>query len=416
MVHQCYFMKHTGTIIAGSLLIGLGALVGLRLLGDDAGGRRQRSRGPAPVEVAEVQRRTIEHRRTFTGTLQARERSVIAADVRGRVARLLVDLGDPVSQGQVIAELDDDDQIQGVAEAAAEVSVAEAGVDQAESALEIATRELQRAENLRADGVLAEAQLDSARARHLERATAVKVAAAALKRQRAALQRARIRTGYTKITAQWTGDDPRRFVARRHVDEGDRVDANQPLFTIVDLEPLTAVVHVTEADYGLLAIGNRAEVTTDAYPGQRFHGMVSRIAPVFDERTRQARMELAIDNPDRLLKPGMFMRAELVLRRVEDATVVPYAALANRAGTFGVFVVDGDTAAWRPVEPGIREGDWLQVVGDGVSGRVVTLGHQLISDGAQVVVPDKAATDAASDSAMGGARAGARGKRRGGPR
>lgn len=387
-------MKYSGTIVSVALLVGLGTLVGLRLARDDDDGRRKRTRGPAPVEVAPVLERTIEQRRTLTGTLQARERSVVAADVPGRVGRLLVDLGDAVTQGQIIAELDDEDQVQGLNEAAAEVAVAQAEVERAQSALAIAARELQRAEDLHAKGVMAEAQLDAARTRHLERATAIKVADAELSRRQAARQRARIRSGYTRVVARWTGVDTERVVAQRHVDEGDRVTANQPLFTIVDLEPLTAVVHVTESEYGLLTPGKRAAISADAYPGKRFAGTVSRIAPVFDERTRQARMELAIDNPERLLKPGMFIRAEIVLQRVEDATVVPFTALVTRAGKTGVFVVEGEKVAWRAVRVGIRDGDHLQVVGSGVSGRVVTLGHQLIRDGARIVIPADSADNA----------------------
>jgi multidrug efflux pump subunit AcrA (membrane-fusion protein) len=108
-------------------------------------------------------------------------------------------------------------------------------------------------------------------------------------------------------------------------------------------------------------------------------------------------MELEIANPDHLLKPGMFVRAEVVLDRVDDATIVPLGALVTREGKTGVFVLDdaGDRVAWRvawrPVEVGIQHGDRVQVVGEGVAGSVVTLGQQLIDDGSAVTVPERAA-------------------------
>lgn len=102
------------------VLGGLGWLVAERLGAGDGGGRRG-GHGPAAVEVAPVERGSIELRRVFTGTLEARERFQVAANTSGRVQRLLVDISDPVEQGQVIAELDDDDEVQGVAEAAAEL-------------------------------------------------------------------------------------------------------------------------------------------------------------------------------------------------------------------------------------------------------------------------------------------------------
>jgi RND family efflux transporter MFP subunit len=390
-------MSRRGVIVLAVALSALGTLIALRLLGGDGGAGPSRRGGPAAVEAAPVERGAIELRRTFTGTLEARGRFIVAANVGGRVERLLVDLADPVSQGQVIAELDGAEEVQGVAEAAAEVAVARANVADAESALEIAERERARVDDLGKRGVVSESEVDAAKSRHLARTTAVKVAKAQLERAGAAHRRARIRSNYTSVIAVWSGDSDTRFVAERHVAEGDNVAPNDPLITVVDLEPLDAIVHVTEREYGSLRPGQLAAITTDAYPGTAFSGTIRRIAPVFRETSRQARMELEIANPDHLLKPGMFVRAEVVLDRVDDATIVPLGALVTREGKTGVFVLDdaGDRVAWqvawRPVEVGIQHGDRVQVVGEGVAGRVVTLGQQLIDDGSAVTVPERAA-------------------------
>ena len=116
---------------------------------------------------------------------------------------------------------------------------------------------------------------------------------------------------------------------------------------------------------------------------------------MFNENSRQARVEFELPNAEGLLKPGMFVRIEAVLERVARARVVPAAALSVRGGKTGVFVVDdaGETVSWRPVETGIREGERVQLVGpasEEVTGRVVTLGQQLIDDGSAVTIPDDA--------------------------
>ena len=116
------------------------------------------------------------------------------------------------------------------------------------------------------------------------------------------------------------GGDDRRVVAQRHVEEGDTVAANSPSFTIVELDPMTAVIHLTGRDYGRLESGQPVTLKTDANPGETFVGEVSRVAPVFQQASRQARAELTVANPQHRLKPGMFVRAEAVLERVEDAT------------------------------------------------------------------------------------------------
>ncbi|MBN2791939.1 MAG: efflux RND transporter periplasmic adaptor subunit, partial [Desulfuromonadales bacterium] len=130
-------------------------------------------------------------------------------------------------------------------------------------------------------------------------------------------------------------------------------------------------------------------LTTDAFPGEQFQGQVERIAPVFKQATRQARVELKIDNPGQRLKPGMFIRAVVVLDRKLDATIVPQQALIRRDDVTGLFLVsdDGRSVSWHEVVVGIRNGERVQVTGDGLSGRVVILGQQLLNDGAAITIP-----------------------------
>jgi multidrug efflux pump subunit AcrA (membrane-fusion protein) len=102
-------------------------------------------------------------------------------------------------------------------------------------------------------------------------------------------------------------------------------------------------------------------------------------------------VEVEASNPEMRLKPGMFVRVEIVLDRVENATIVPIDALVRREGRTAVFVVgpDGSSVSLRTVETGIEDGDRIQVAGDGITGRVVTLGHQLIEDGSIITVAEQ---------------------------
>lgn len=349
----------------------------------------RRGAPPAPVEVAPVERGPITLRRTHSGTLEAPARFVVAPNVGGRVERLAVDLGDPVRRGQVVAELQDDEFRQLAAQAKADLAVARANLTQAENGLEVASRELKRIETLRQRGISSEAQLDAAQATQLERRAAVAVATAQVARASAALDAARIRLGYARVTASWTGGSDERRVARRYVSEGALVAENDPLIEIVELDPILAVIFVTEREYALLAVEQEASLTVDAYPDETFVAKVHRIAPVFEPGSRQARVELRVENEDRRLKPGMFVRATVDLKTIEDAMVVPYAAITTRDDQTGVFEVspDGSTAAWRPVEVGIRAEDRVQLLAPSLSGRVVTLGQQLLDDGSKIAIP-----------------------------
>lgn len=345
----------------------------------------------APVEVADIRRGPIELRRTFSGTLEAAAEFVVAPKVAGRVERVSVELADTVTRGQIVAELDNGEYIQAVAQAKADLAVAQANLTEAENALKIAARELNRVETLRKRGIASDSQYDESKADHLAKESQLEVAQAQLKKAQASLETANIRLGYTKVTADWTGGNDERIVAERYVDEGETVAANAPLLMIVELDPITGVIYVTEKDYAHLQTGQLATLTTDGYPGEQFEGRIDRIAPVFSKGTRQARAELTIENGRKRLKPGMFVRATVVLDRVAEATIVPDLAVTTRDERTGVFVVNerDQTVSWREVTVGIRDGNLVQVEGDGLTGRVVTLGQQLVDDGSAIIIGDE---------------------------
>lgn len=356
----------------------------------------QRGAQVAPVEVAPIERGPITFRRTFSGTLEATAEFVVAPKISGRVKRLAVDLADSVKRGQTVVELDDREYVQEVSQAEADLAVARANLAEAKSTLEISERELGRIQTLRKRGVASESQFDEAKTRELSAQARLEVSRAQLQRAEAALESAKIRLAYTTVGAEWTGGSEERIVAERFVDEGDTVSANAPLLSIVELSPITGVIYVTERDYGRVSDGQHATLTTDAFPGEVFDGNVARISPVFRQESRQARIELTIPNKERRLKPGLFIRVTIDLAHIDDAIIVPEAAITMRAEQEGVFVVneDGATVRWQPVTPGLREGDRIQIDGENLQGRVVTLGQQLLDDGSPITIPEDSVTGA----------------------
>ena len=381
------------TFILTVLLIGAAAGLGWVIFSqfsDRAGSSKSGKASRAvPVEVAQIQRGPIASHRTFSGELEALAEFVVAPKVSGRVQLVIVDIADAVKRGQVVAELDNDEYVQAVAQAEADLLVARANLSEAKSALEIAKREFKRTESLLERGIASDSEFDAARQGQLAKQAQLEVAAAQVTKAESSLETANIRLGYTKVTAGWTGGDENRIVAERYVDEGQTVAANEPLLSIVELHPIVGVVFVNERDYAHLKPGQLVSLTTDAYPGEQFTGRIDRIAPVFRKSTRQARIEMTIDNPQHRLKPGLFIRATVVLARVPEATIVPEQALTIRDDRSGVFIVseDGRSVAWHEVKVGIREGNRVQVEGEGLSGLVVTLGQQLVNDGTPITVP-----------------------------
>lgn len=381
--------KRLGLFLAGAALIAvIGVIVIWRSVGSVTNNDFMDRR--APVAVAPIERGSITLRRTFSGTLEAYSSFSVASEVSGRIESIAVDIGDPVERNQIVATLEAAEFEQAVAQAKADLAVAQANLVEARSLAEISDREIQRMNDLRDEGYTSQSQLDTVEAESLARQARLKVAEAQITRAESALKSARIRLGYSSIVAGWDGPGDQRVVAERFFDEGDTVSANSPILRVVDIDRMIAVIFVTERDYASLHENQEATFVTDAYPNETFAGSIKRIAPVFREATRQARVELLVPNPDRRLKPGMFVRAMLTLDHVDDTTIVPEAAITRRGDAEGVFLVDesGETVRWVPVRTGLRDSERVEVFGEGLTGRVVVLGQQLIGDNSAIVIPD----------------------------
>jgi RND family efflux transporter MFP subunit len=398
-------MKSGGPRIFILMVLMIGAAVGLSWLifgqftERAATSKSGRTSRPVPVEVAQIQRGPIALQRTFSGELEALAEFVVSPKVSGRVERVIVNIADTVTRGQVVAELDNEEYVQAVAQARADLVVARANLSQARSALEIANREFKRTESLLKRGIASDSEFDAASQDKLVKDAQLKVAAAQITKAESSLETANIRLGYTKVTADWTGGGEHRVVAERYLDGGQTVAANAPLLLIVELHPIIGVVFVTERDYAHLKPGQLVSIKTEAFPGEQFTGRIERIAPVFRKSTRQARIEMTIENPQHQLKPGMFIRTTVALTQISDATIIPQQALTIRDDRSGVFIVseDGQSVVWREVKVGIREGQRVQIEGRGLSGRVVNLGQQLLKDGSLITIPDMQSKSADSN-------------------
>ncbi len=378
-------------ILAGAGWIGW--KVYQRVFGEGAAGEQRPRNVAVAVEVAPVRVASIRDVGSFTGTLQAESRFEVAPKTSGRLERLAVNIGDRVKRGDLIAALDDDEIVQQLDQVRAELAVARANLKEAESNLENVRRESERVRSLREKKIASQSELDDANAA-LEAADArEKVALAQVNQREAAVKAAEVRLSYTRILADWKDGSDERVVGERFVDEGAMLSANAPIVSILDIGRLIAVIQVIERDYSKVRIGQEAIVSTDAYPGRTFLGRIVRLAPLLRETSRQARVEILLDNPEGLLKPGMFVRVEIEFEEHRNVTVVPASAQAKREGEPGVFTADLDamTARFVPVLFGISNGGFTEVLDPSdLAGHVVTLGQHLLEDGSTIVLPGNA--------------------------
>ncbi|MGZ5478665.1 MAG: efflux RND transporter periplasmic adaptor subunit [Candidatus Aminicenantales bacterium] len=376
------------TIVALLFLIFLAWQIIGRIAG---GGTAAGERGAAvAVEIGAVERGGIRDIGTFSGTLIPKSYFTVVPKISGRIKELYVDIGDRLSRGQLVALLEDEEYQQQVLQAEADLGVAKANLEEAASTQELAKRDLERAKTLHQKGILSDAELESATAASGTREARYKVTVAQLANQQAALETAKVRLSYTRIRTAWETDTGVRYVGERFVNAGAMLSSNTAILSVIELQPITAVIFVTEKDYFRLKPEQPVALTSGAFSGREFAGRVARIAPLLKETSREARVEVEVDNPDGVLKPGMFVNARIEFTSRTDATIVPMSAVVTRAGRQGVFLADltAKKAAFLPVTVGIVQGERAEIIEPAqLAGYVVTLGHHLLEDGTSIILP-----------------------------
>jgi RND family efflux transporter MFP subunit len=345
--------------------------------------------GPVAVVVEPVGRGTVRDVRTLVGTLRPRSQFVVSPKIAARLERLGVNVGDRLDNGQIVAWLDDDEAVQQVEQARAELEVAKAGEDEAAVSVGRAEREHVRIAELRTRGIASEAELDLAKSDLDAQQAKVKLAQAQVLQREAAMKAAEVRLSYTKIAVAWPDGGGPRVVAERFVDEGATLSLGSPILSVLEADPLVAEVNVAEKDYPRLKTDQDAIVVADAHPGREFAGRVVRLAPFFREASRQARIEVEVRDASGTLRPGMFVRARIVLAVRADATVVPIDAVVRRDGQDAVFLVEEGKAKLVPVKVGVTGDRSAEILEPRIEGRVVTLGQHLIDDGTPLAVTER---------------------------
>jgi membrane fusion protein, multidrug efflux system len=326
-----------------------------------------------PVEVQPLKRAEMVAVYSGTAPIEAHEEATVVAKVGGEVRQIFVEEGDAVQAGQVLARLDGDRLRLTLAQTDANLRKLERDYKRT---LELAEKGLvpkSTAENTKYD-------LDALRA---------------------AYDSARLELSYTDIRAPIAG-----VISARKIKVGNTIGPNDPTFTVTDLDPLLAFVHVPEKEFRKLAPGQNAEVVIDALGGTRFIGTISRISPTVDPQTGTFRARVEVPDATRTLKPGMFARVNIVYERRQDALQLPRTAILDADGQQSVFVVAGGKAEQRTISTGLANGGWIEVL-DGLEGseQIVTVGQAGLKTGTLVKIVGDGAPQPAAAVAAGQAKA-----------
>jgi len=404
-----------------SVLICIGALALYRGWGatQKKSGRRN-LQTEIPVQISSVVRKNLTYSLFATGDITPMMQVDLFPRVSGYLDRINVNLGDSVRQGQVIAQIDQADFVQKVKESEAKVAQAKAQLSELEAGsrpeelrqAEEAVRQAQsRFDNAklhrdRVDALfkkqvmskkemdladmeftVAEAQLASGQQqlklmKEGTRQEVKEASRAKLKEMEALLAQEQIRLQNTNIVAPFQGE-----IIRKHVDGGALISSSTPVVTLVHTMTLKIVANVLERDIPLLKPGMKATIRTETYPERVFEGRVARINIGLELSTRTLQAEIEIPNSNRLLKPGMFARIEVVLLEKPGVLAIPGNAVILDQGERFVYVVEGNKAVRRAIVTGIEQDRFLEVKEGLKEGdQVVTRGQEAIRENTTIKV------------------------------
>jgi multidrug efflux pump subunit AcrA (membrane-fusion protein) len=359
-----------------------------------------------PVKIEAVRQETIRRAVEVVGTLAAVDEVTVSSETEGKVSKILADLGDRVTAGQALVQLDSekqqynfDEQRAALARALAQygapdpqhlpdiektpdVQKADADLQQAKQSWDRANELFKRTLVPRQTLDDAETALQSKRASYDSAQQMAKNLRANIQASEAAMKLADRQFRDTQIRAPFDG-----YIEKRLVNLGELVKAQMPVMAVVRVDPLKVVAEIPEKMAPWISNGQLVQLYVDAYQGRTFTGKVSRISPAVNTATRAFPFEALVPNTEAILKPGTFARVHIESGKSDEVMTLPYAAMQYRYGVNRVFLVDGDKLSVRELKVGDRMGDRIEIVTGVKAGDLVAVTDvDKLVDGLKVAV------------------------------
>ncbi len=333
-----------------------------------------------PVEVMTVKMGDVVQSLTYNGDIKAETEVKVFSKIPDRIDRFFVDVGDEVKRGAPIAKVVATTIEQAVRQAEAGLAAARAQ----EANLRV---EFERAQRLTNEHAMSPQQFDAIK-------TQFEAVKAQVEQAEAAVKTAHSQLADATITAPISG-----VIGNRFYEAGDMASPAMPVVTIVQMDRVKITFYAAEEDLGKLALGQPAKVTVKSYADRSFEGKIAKISPVLDPLTRMAEVEVLIDNPERLLKPGMYAQVEVIVGVIKDVIVVPrFAVIENTTleriqgqdqviKNYYVFIVDSNKAVQKKLNVQYANHKSLAVnAGIEIGNKLVIAGQNNLRDGAAVTI------------------------------
>jgi len=305
-----------------------------------------------PVEVMDVSRGTISAYYSNTATLEAVEEASVVSKVRGIIQQIMVEEGDNVREGQIIAKIED---IQYRIEA-----------ERAKATMDRMFNDYQRNKELFEKELISAEVYENSRFEY--------------ESQKSVYELAELNYQYTSIKSPITG-----VVSERLIKVGNMIGIDQQVFQVTDFDPIQAVLYIPEHERSKIKVSQRTEILADALPAQIFYGSVERISPIIDPSTGTFKVTVYMNRGQDELRPGMFSRVKIVYDTRENTKMIPKAAIISEDEIQSVFVIKDSLAFRKIIRTGYVNGINIEVLDGLTDGEtVVTTGQGSLADSTKV--------------------------------
>jgi membrane fusion protein (multidrug efflux system) len=323
---------------------------------------------PVPVETGTPVRGDVLAVYSGTAPIEAFAEADVIAKVEGEIREVLVEEGDEVEKGQILARLDGD---------RLRLELNESG-----ARLRKMQRDFERNKDLREKGLLSEGDYEKLQYD--------------LESLQASYNLASLELDYTQIRAPISG-----VISERYIKLGNTIRVNDPLYRVTSFDPLVAYLHVPEREYQQISADQPVAIDIDALADMEILAGVTRVSPIVDPETGTFKITIEIRDESRRIKPGMFGRMSIVYDRHENVLQVPRSAVMEEMGIESVYVVEDDKAVRRIVKTGYGENGMIEIT-DGLddSDNVIIVGQVGLKPDATVTIinappaPEAVAEDA----------------------
>jgi membrane fusion protein (multidrug efflux system) len=344
------------------ILLGAALMIGQRVADQKAAHEEELKNAavvenpPTNVVALELRPTILRDKITLPGIVEPWRKLALMSKIGGSIEEFFIQEGDHVKQGQLIARLENEDY--------------RIALNSAKAAYALAKADYDRNKTLRKKGISTQANLDEQQSK--------------LSQSKAAVENAELALSRCRITAPISG-----IISELNGEVGMVVNQMmpQPIAEILQIDRVKAVVAIPEADVNAVRQLKQVGVEIRSLDNALFQAQVHFLAPAPQTPAHAYRLELALDNPDEKILPGMFLQANIVKQSKEDIVAIPLYTVISRNDEHFVYVVADGIARKRPVETGFTEG-WQILIRSGLNlgEKVIIQGHRTVEDGQKIRV------------------------------